>query len=96
MGRRFYIAWKSTNTWYQLSRKVKISYKQQQLAEMFGSICFKNYGNGCGKLLPLYMLTVDHIFPISMGGPVNDICNMQLLCSACHKKKTLKDRKCYV
>lgn len=46
-------------------------------------------GNGCGNYFPFDMLTIDHIIPISMGGPVYDIHNPQLLCFRCHKRKTM-------
>lgn len=35
------------------------------------------------------MLAIDHIIPISMGGPVCEIHNLQLLCFRCHKRKTV-------
>jgi 5-methylcytosine-specific restriction endonuclease McrA len=93
--KHFYIAAKSKDSWFQLPVDVRISYKIK-LSELYGSRCYNNgssrnnwrTGSGCGKYLPLNMLTVDHIVPISKGGPVSDINNMQLLCLKCHQKKT--------
>ena len=68
------------------------------LAKKYGSRCNPGYNLsasqgldtkfGCGKYFPIGLLTVDHIIPISKGGPVFDIGNMQLLCWQCHRKKT--------
>jgi 5-methylcytosine-specific restriction endonuclease McrA len=51
----------------------------------------KHFKFGCGKYFPIGLLTVDHIIPISRGGPVFDIGNMQLLCWQCHRKKTTEN-----
>lgn len=83
--KRRYIAGKSMNTWFQFPPEVRHEYKNK-LAETYGSICNKLHG--CGKYLPLTMLSVDHIVPIHMGGTVSDINNMELLCFKCHKRKT--------
>jgi 5-methylcytosine-specific restriction protein A len=34
---------------------------------------------------------VDHIRPISQGGPEDDESNLQLLCKACHAAKTARE-----
>ena len=36
--------------------------------------------------------SLDHIVPISQGGDVYDIDNMQTLCWPCHKRKTLEEQ----
>jgi len=36
---------------------------------------------------------VDHIVPVSLGGALFDMDNLQSLCKECHKKKTKEDRK---
>jgi 5-methylcytosine-specific restriction endonuclease McrA len=74
------------------------------LAKKYGSRCNPSYSLsasqdvdnkyckfGCGKYFPIALLTVDHIIPISKGGPVFDIGNMQLLCWQCHRKKTTEN-----
>ncbi len=74
------------------------------LAKKYGSRCSPSYSLsvsqgvdnkncrfGCGKYFPIALLTVDHIIPISKGGPVFDIGNMQLLCWQCHRKKTTEN-----
>jgi 5-methylcytosine-specific restriction endonuclease McrA len=61
-----------------------------RLVEVYGLRCDRRNGNGCGKDFPLDMLSIDHIIPISMGGSVCDIHNMQLLCFKCHERKTIK------
>ena len=83
---KIYIVGKSANSWFQLPVDIRRGYKLK-LVEKYGSKCSSN-GNGCGKSFPIDMLSVDHIIPVSMGGPVGDILNMQLLCFKCHKKKT--------
>ena len=40
-----------------------------------------------------YEVQVDHIKPIKDGGPAWDISNMQVLCKACHGKKTGQDAR---
>lgn len=52
----------------------------------------------CGKQKPIlesefWGWTVDHIIPISLGGPEFDEANLQLLCPECNKTKTAKDMK---
>lgn len=47
---------------------------------------------GCGAVTPDWH--VDHIIPIKDGG-AHDLSNLQLLCVACHKAKTKKDRDVY-
>ena len=36
---------------------------------------------------------VDHIAPVSMGGAMFDMNNLQSLCKQCHKEKTIEDRR---
>ncbi|MGA7370933.1 MAG: HNH endonuclease [Nitrososphaeraceae archaeon] len=99
--KRIYVAGKSGDSWYQLPPSMRQNYKTT-LAKKYGSRC--NPGNslpafqglnykhfGCGKYFPIALLTVDHIIPISKGGPVFDIGNMQLLCWQCHRKKTAEN-----
>jgi 5-methylcytosine-specific restriction endonuclease McrA len=101
--KRLYIAGKSGDSWYQLPHSVRQKYKIT-LSRMYGSKCNTSYGRpvyrntknksskvGCGRPFPLALLTVDHIIPISKGGPVFDIGNMQLLCWECHRKKTTEN-----
>jgi len=40
----------------------------------------------CGKQEPEIVLTVDHIFPLALGG-INTIENIQPLCGTCNRKK---------
>lgn len=95
---KIYIAGKSGDSWYQVPPYVRQTYRAE-LARLHGSRCCpmptytldaeKKYRKfGCGKYLPLDLLTVDHIIPISKGGPVFDLENMQLLCWNCHQTKT--------
>jgi hypothetical protein len=103
MRKRIYIAGKSGDSWYQLPAYTRQGYKAK-LAKMYGSRCYPRYSItcanskgeinpqfGCGKYFPLALLTVDHIVPISKGGPVFDLGNMQLLCWQCHQKKTTEN-----
>jgi hypothetical protein len=84
---------KSANTWFQLPLKTKLEYKSK-LIQLHGFKCNRMNGNGCGNYFPSDMLTVDHVIPISMGGPVCELSNMQLLCFKCHRRKTWTiDRK---
>jgi 5-methylcytosine-specific restriction endonuclease McrA len=84
---RVYIAGKSNKTWSQLPPILKLQYKFK-LIQLHGLECDKRYGNGCGKKCAVGQLSVDHVIPISMGGSVCDIHNMQLLCFKCHQRKT--------
>jgi 5-methylcytosine-specific restriction endonuclease McrA len=101
--RRIYVAGKSGDSWYQISPSMRQNYKTI-LAKKYGSRCNpgftlatsqgmdnKSPTFGCGKYFPIALLTVDHIIPISKGGPVLDIGNMQLLCWQCHRRKTTKN-----
>lgn len=103
MPKRIYIAGKSGDSWFQLPPSTRQNYKTT-LAKKYGSRCNPSYclptaqgvdnrysKVGCGKYFPLALLTVDHIIPISKGGPVFDIENMQLLCWQCHRKKTTEN-----
>lgn len=101
--KRVYVAGKSGDSWYQLPPSMRQEYKTT-LARKYGSRCNRSYSLsafqgmdnrhskfGCGKYFPIALLTVDHIIPISKGGPVFDIGNMQLLCWQCHRKKTTEN-----
>jgi 5-methylcytosine-specific restriction endonuclease McrA len=103
MRKRVYIAGKSGDSWYQLPPATRRSYKRV-LAKKYGSRCnpghnfsliqgvdHKYFKFGCGRHFPITLLTVDHVIPISKGGPVFDIENMQLLCWQCHRKKTMEN-----
>ena len=98
-----YIAGKSGDSWYQLPPATRHNFKNI-LVKKYGSRCSSNNNFslirsvdhkytkfGCGKYFPITLLTVDHIIPISKGGPVLDIGNMQLLCWHCHRKKTMEN-----
>jgi 5-methylcytosine-specific restriction endonuclease McrA len=78
-----YIAGKSNNTWYQKPPIARAAYKEK-LGYDKCNICKKYFG--------LSRLTLDHIIPISYGGPVDDIGNMQLLCYYCHDAKTRAEK----
>lgn len=86
---RIYVAGKSANTWFQLPPDIRKEYKLR-IVQAYGLRCNGIFGNGCGRFFPLDMLSVDHIIPISMGGSVSDVHNLQLLCFRCHKRKTRK------
>lgn len=76
---------KSKDTWCEQSDEIKSEYRKQ-LIERDGEKCKK-----CGKTPEETTLSVDHIFAISKGGPVNDINNIQFLCVKCHEEKTMRD-----
>jgi 5-methylcytosine-specific restriction protein A len=48
----------------------------------------------CIKPLVREQLTIDHIFPLCMGGD-NELKNLQLLCVPCHEEKTRNDHELY-
>ena len=77
---------KCTDTWFQLPPEVRV-WKNEPSKEILFYL-YKGNGSGCGGHFPLHLLSVDHIIPISLGGPVCDIHNMQLLCFRCHERKT--------
>lgn len=52
----------------------------------------KRAAGGKCALCPMPGAEVDHITPLSRGG-TDDLGNMQLLCSACHEKKTREERR---
>ena len=52
----------------------------------------KRAAGGKCALCPMPGAEVDHITPLSRGG-ADDLGNMQLLCSACHEKKTSEERR---
>ena len=88
--KKFYAVGRSADTWHQLDFGLKNGFKEQ-LAVLHGVKCCKKNHFGCGKQYEsCQQLEIDHIIPISMGGPVCDIGNMQLLCRDCHKLKTIK------
>ncbi|NOJ30094.1 MAG: hypothetical protein DA328_08000 [Nitrososphaeraceae archaeon] len=83
----------SNNTWNIINPEFKEKCKQQLIVRD-GNICNMKYNNGCGKELQDSFLQIDHIIPISLGGNIMDLSNMQLLCNKCHKRKTIrKDNK---
>lgn len=43
-------------------------------------------------LLVNTQLTIDHVMPLWAGG-TNDLKNLQLLCTRCHRKKTVREEK---
>ena len=45
----------------------------------------------CGNTFVDSLLHIDHITPIANGGPVYDIDNLQVLCKACHGRKTASE-----
>lgn len=45
-----------------------------------------------GARIPILKFDVDHKIPLHKGG-VDEVTNLQLLCSDCHKKKTREDMK---
>ena len=85
----YYVA-NSRVTWGALDPGVKQNYRSQ-LVERDGSVCSRKNHHGCGRHMELASLTVDHVIPISQGGPVMDLSNMQLLCGGCHRRKTKND-----
>lgn len=52
-----------------------------------GKVSYFSVGYGTGHLWE-----VDHIVPIHKGGRPLDLDNLQVICTSCHKKKTLLDR----
>jgi 5-methylcytosine-specific restriction protein A len=55
----------------------------------------------CGKMLgfseyhskKLMLWEADHVLPVSQGGGLTGLGNYQTLCSVCHLKKSLKERR---
>ena len=76
----------SSDTWGLMDIGYKREYKNY-LSNKYGNVCGRT-SHGCGKEFELEMLEVDHIIPISMGGSVCELGNMQLLCRECHDQKT--------
>lgn len=74
----------SADTWGLLDICTKLQYKLC-LIHRDGNVC-----RDCKKELSDELLEIDHIIPISMGGPVCEEGNMQLLCRECHNHKTQK------
>jgi 5-methylcytosine-specific restriction endonuclease McrA len=87
MPAKRYFAGKSRDSWSQMNLIDQLVMKVK-LANRDGCLCCTKHGHGCGANLNIKKLTLDHIIPISAGGPVSDIGNMQLLCRRCHAKKT--------
>jgi 5-methylcytosine-specific restriction endonuclease McrA len=69
----------SNYTWGAIHNAIRRDIKNA-IANRDGKCC-----RYCGALKNL---TIDHILPISRGGPVMDYCNLQLLCESCHRVKT--------
>ena len=61
------------------------TFRRALLAEQ-GGMC-----EHCHSTYPDYMLHIDHIQPITSGGEVWDIDNLQVLCKRCHGRKTAKE-----
>jgi hypothetical protein len=80
------------NTWSQVPFDINRSY-EIKLGKKYGFKCYVFNGHGCGKRIPIRLLSIDHILPISQGGSVRDINNMQILCFECHRKKTGDDSR---
>ena len=88
--RRYFVGM-SRNTWFQLPKEVRDKFKNQ-LTQRDEAICSRNHRHDCGRRFKTEELSIDHIIPISMGGEVCDINNMQLLCFRCHDRKTRRER----
>lgn len=88
---RRYFAGKSKDTWFQLPKEERMQFKNLLIVK-YGAICSRKYRHGCGRRFGEEELSVDHIIPISMGGEVCNIDNMQLLCFRCHERKTRRER----
>jgi 5-methylcytosine-specific restriction endonuclease McrA len=86
----YYFAGHSKNVWGVGSLQDFLAIKAQ-LVKRDGKMCNAKNGHGCDKEFASRQLTIDHVLPISAGGPVSDIGNMQLLCKECHKRKTMAE-----
>ena len=53
---------------------------------------YKKCNSQCTECYSKNKLEIDHIRPLANGGK-NDLCNLQLLCSSCHKKKTIMEKE---
>lgn len=85
---------RSVDTWNQLPPEIRQRFKNE-LFEMQNGMCgYRTFGYGCGKQFIMELLEVDHVIAISLGGPVCDLGNMQLLCRKCHKDKTREYDMC--
>lgn len=80
------------DTWGQLPYHIKLELKKR-LVRRDGSICSRRHGHGCGRILEWHQITMDHIIPISRGGDVCDMSNLQILCKMCHDKKTENEKR---
>jgi 5-methylcytosine-specific restriction endonuclease McrA len=89
------IVGRSVDTWHVIEMKVKEKLKDG-LIKNFGSICHEGNGYGCGREFLRGELEIDHVLSISNGGPVSDPANLQLLCNACHDKKTETHDNVYI
>ena len=78
---------RSIDTFGQISHEIKNQMREEVLLRD-GAYCNSKNGYGCGREWEPTCLEMDHIMPISMGGGVCDISNIQLLCHDCHKKKS--------
>lgn len=79
MNKRRYIP-RSSDTWFKIPPDMRMEFKNS-LVERFGQKCVL-----CSEPFGFEWLTIDHIVPISMGGPVCDIGNMRLACVKCHRR----------
>lgn len=80
------------------SRPYKIAYKARKRGALgfFTSSEWKNLKEfyhftclSCLRIEPEIKLVVEHVIPLSLGGP-NDIGNIQPLCQSCNAKKNIK------
>lgn len=67
---------------YRLNRRERVNFRRWLFWKQGGAYCAY-----CGRVMPLEWLTIDHIQPISKGGPVRDVRNMVLACLGCNRQK---------
>lgn len=77
-------------TWGALPWRKRVNIKNNMIRS-HGHVC-----NRCKKTVSYYTLTIDHIYPIYLGGPVEDVKNLQLLCARCHAVKTRHEQPAYL
>ncbi|MFW6102430.1 MAG: HNH endonuclease [Chloroflexota bacterium] len=75
---------------YSKEQKTQIGRRQRQRRiyyDIFGNVTKTVYFcKTCGRVRTLDDLEVDHIIPVSLGGP-DTLGNKQLLCSKCNREK---------
>ena len=71
--------------------KVNTLYSNTKWRKFRASILEQQGGQcvACGGTYPDHLLHIDHITPIAKGGNVWDTNNLQVLCKACHGRKTI-------